>query len=303
MKIATTIGDFSHYTNSPTEAVRAYKGTGFKHFDYSFYNVMTNKNDPFMSDDWKNVVLSAKEAAEEMGGDFVQAHAPACATIGSNLDAEINATIRSIEACGMLGVKNMVIHSDFCPDYKYPNDKLPYFKANEYFFRALIPAMEKYEVNILFENTTIKHCKDNCYFPIQAEELNDFVAFMDHPLFGIGWDVGHANMDKVDHRSAILTMGKNLKAIHVHDNYGDRDRHLFPFAGDTDFDALLRGLIESGYNGYFTFESNGFFHYNRRQAAPGDLLAHPPFEIKRASLSLLYLIGKTMLETYGIFED
>ena len=303
MKIATTIGELYAYTSSPAEAVRAYEGTGFKHFDYSFYSVLTTPNHPFMGDGWKDIVLAAKEAAESIGADFVQAHTPACATVGNDLDTEIAATVRSIEACGMLGIKNAVIHSDFCPDYKYPDDKLPYFRANERFFRALIPAMEKYEVNILFENTTIKHCPNGCYFPIMAEELNDFVEFMDHPLFGVGWDVGHANMDRVDHHAEILTLGKNLRAIHVHDNYGDRDRHLAPFLGDTDFDSLMRGLIESGYKGYFTFESDGFFRYKRRKPAPGDLLAAPPLEVKRAAISLLYLIGKNMLEAYGIFEE
>jgi sugar phosphate isomerase/epimerase len=303
MKIATTIGEVYAFTSSPAEAVRAYEGTGFKHFDYSFYNVLSNKNDPFMGDDWRSVILAAKEAADELGCDFVQAHAPACRIISDRFDLEIEAAKRSVEACGMLGIKNMVIHSAFNAAYKYPEDQLEYFRANEPFFRALIPSMEKYGVSILFENTTIKHCKDRCYFPIMGEDLNAFVEFMNHPLFGAAWDVGHANMDDIDHRGEILTMGKNLRAIHVHDNYGDRDRHLAPFLGTTDYDSIIRGLIESGFEGYFTLEADSFFKYDRRPASPDDRLAHPTLEIRKASLSLLYLIAKTMLDAYGIYEE
>ena len=167
--------------------------------------------------------------------------------------------------------------------------------------RALIPAMEKNGVSVLFENTTIKHCGNGWYFPIKGSDLNDFIEFMDHPLFGAAWDVGHANMDGIDHHDEIVTLGKNLKAIHVHDNYGDKDRHLAPFLGKLDIDSLMRGLIDSGYEGYFTFESDGFFKYNRG-AAEGPL-AHPTLEIKKESVKLLNLIGKTILGAYGIYEE
>ena len=188
MKIATTIGEMYAFTELPAEAVRQYENTGFKYLDYSFYNVVSNAYDPFMRDGWKGGVLEAKAAAEELGFKFVQAHAPSCDILGEGSDIGLFATKRSIEACGMLGIKNMVIHSGFSPEYKYPQDKLAYFKANEPFFRALIPEMERYEVNILFENTTIKHCGSGSFFPITGQDLNDFVEFMGHPLFGAAWD-------------------------------------------------------------------------------------------------------------------
>lgn len=304
MKIATTIGEMYAFTESPAEAVRQYENTGFKYLDYSFYNVVSNANDTFMSDGWKDGVLEAKAAAEELGFKFVQAHAPACKIIGEGSDIGLMATKRSIEACGMLGIKNMVIHSGISPEYKYPQDKLAYFKANEPFFRALIPEMEKYEVNILFENTTIKHCGSGSFFPITGQDLNDFVEFMGHPLFGAAWDVGHANMDGIDHYTEIMTMGKNLKALHIHDNDGNKDLHTAPFLGTLDYDSLMRGIIESGFDGYFTFESDGFFKYKRsNNLDPNGKLAHPTLEIKKAALSLLYLIGKTILTEYGLYEE
>ena len=305
MKIATTIGEMYAFTSSPAEAIRQYEGTGFKYLDYSFYTVL-RPGDPFMSDAWRDGVLKAKEVAEELGLQFVQAHAPCCEVIGGDTARELEATIRSIEACGMLGIKNMVIHSACVPEYKYPDDATAYFKANEPFFRALIPAMEKHGVNILFENTTIKHCGDGKYFPIYARDLNGFVEHMNHPLFGAAWDVGHAHMDDIDHETEILEMGKNLRAIHVHDNDGRRDMHTAPFLGTLNYDSLMRGLINSGFDGYFTLEADGFFKYVRsatRMKEPNGRLAHPTLEVKKQALSLLYTIAKAILSEYGVFEE
>ena len=305
MKIATTIGEMYAYTTSTAEAVREYKDTGFRYLDYSFYDVVTKPNHPFMSDDWKSGVLEAQEAADELGFKFVQAHAPACDILGPGKEIGLLATMRSVEACGMLGIKNLVVHSACVPEYKYPNDQLEYFKANEPFFKACLPLMEKYDVSILFENTTAKHCGDGNYFPIKGQDLNDFVEFMNHPLYGAIWDVGHAHMDEIDQYTEIMTMGKNLKAIHVHDNDGKKDIHTAPLLGTLNYDSLMRGLIESGYDGYFTLEADGFCKYTRSSKLkdPDGRLLHPTLEIKREALKLLYLITKTMLTAYGVYEE
>lgn len=305
MKIATTIGEMYNYTSSPAEAIRQYKDSGFRYLDYSFYNVVMKPNHPFMTDNWKEQILEAKAAADELGFSFVQAHSPCCEIWGEGSEEGVFATIRSVEACGMLGIHNMVVHSGCTPEYKYPQDRLAYFKANEPFFRALIPMMEKYDVSILFENTTMKHTGGGNFFPITGQDLNDFVDFMGHPLFGAAWDVGHANMDDIDHYKEVMTMGKNLKALHIHDNNGKTDQHTAPFLGTMDYDALMQGLIDSGYDGYFTFEADSFFAYNRDKHLkdPNGRLAHPPLVIKKAGLSMLHLIGKTMLEAYDLYEE
>ena len=301
MKIATTIGEMYSYCASPAEAIELYRDTGFRYLDYSFYNVLSTRQPPLLEDSWEKHIYDALSAAETNGFSFVQAHAPSGPIVGPGSEECLLATQRSIEACGILGIRNMVIHSAFIPTIHYPDGAQEYFKTNEPFFRALIPSMEANNVSILFENTTIKHCANHSYFPILGQDLNDFISFMDHPLFGAAWDVGHANMDSIDHETEIMTMGRNLKAIHVHDNNGQRDQHIAPFLGTTDYDSLLRGLIRSGYEGYFTLESDGFLKYNRSETLSGPL-AHPTLEMKRAALSFLYSISEQMLRTYQVFE-
>ena len=302
MKAVTTIGEMYAYASSPAEALKLYEGTGFRYFDYSFYSVVDTPNHPFMGENWKEGIEEVRRVAESLGFTFVQAHAPNCALHGEGADVGLLATLRSIEACGMLGIENMVIHSDMFPELKYPQDKQAYFEANAPFFRALIPAMERNGVHILFENTTIKHCGDGSFFPITGQDLKDFVTFMEHPLFGAAWDTGHANIDSLDHQTELKAMGNVLRAIHVHDNDGKRDQHQAPFLGTMDFDSLMRGLIDIGYKGYFTLEADAFFKYKRRKGEEQPL-SHPTTELKRAAISMLYLTCKTILSAYGLWEE
>lgn len=299
MKIATTIEEFYPYVQNAAEAVKAYEGTGFKYLDYSFFDsVIKPEISPLLTDDWKEHVLKAKEAADEHGFTFVQAHSPICEIRGKDAEAGIIATNRSIEACEILGVKNMVIHSGFYDDWKRADGSLAYYKANEPFFRALIPAMEKHGVNILFENSAVSFCPNGLFFPASAEELNGFVEFMNHPLFGVAWDVGHANLDARDQYKEITELGKNLKALHIHDNSGKRDEHTSPLLGTCDYDAIVRGLIDSGFEGYFTLEATAFFKANNNgQLAKADL------EIKRDAVALMYKISKHILSAYDIYEE
>lgn len=302
MKIATTIGEMYSFVRSPAEAVRAYEGTGFRYLDYSFYTVLRDPADPFMSDSWEKNIYDAKNEAEKLGFSFVQAHAPSCALRGEGMEKGLAATVRSIKACGILGIKNMVIHSGFFTEIKYPGDEEKYFRENKPFMRALIPEAKKAGVNILFENTTLKHCTEGCYFPVRGRDLSAFVKFMNDPVFGAAWDVGHSNIDRVNQYDEIIAMGKDLKAVHIHDNDSTCDMHALPMSGNTDYDGIIKGLIDSGYDGYFTLEADCFMRYDRG-AGEGKPLSHPTLNMKRAALKMLYTVTAEMLKAYNVYEE
>ena len=80
-----------------------------------------------------------------------------------------------------------------------------------------------------------------------------------------------------------------------------KDEHLAPFLGTADYDSLMRGLIESGFSGYFTLEANYFFKFDRRpDEGP---LSHINTELRKDSLSLLYKLSKYILSEYNVFEE
>jgi len=305
MKIATTIGEMYAYSHhDPAGAVRMYEGTGFKYLDYSFYNVLT-QNSRFMSDDWKNQVNEAGEAAAKLGMKFVQAHSPDYNPLGqigntAYHEAGMKASLRSVTACGMLGIGAIVVHSGITEDYLYPNDKDGYFRANLDFYRALLEEAEKWNVKICIENSAEGNMGSR-YFFMTGEDMNDFISYVNHPLLGGCWDIGHGHMRGADTCREMVTLGKNLTCVHIHDNMGVRDEHIAPFFGNIDMDNFMEGLVQSGFDGYFTFESDSFLSPGREHGS-GRLKTVPP-DVKRAALALLYQIGKSCLTAYGLYEE
>ncbi|MBE7000324.1 MAG: sugar phosphate isomerase/epimerase [Ruminococcaceae bacterium] len=311
MKLATTIGDFESYTSCPAEAVAAFEGTGFKHLDYSFYSVIY-PNSPFLGENWKKEVTDAGETAAKLGLDFVQAHSPSYNPLDPHFDhqAGMLATLRSIEACSMLGIRNLVVHSGYTEDYTYPDGREGFFAANERFYRSLVPAMEKFNVNVLIENSAEGNMGKRYYF-MTGREMTDFIEEFNHPLLQAVWDIGHANMRGADQYKDICDLGCHLNALHIQDNFGTFDEHFAPLMGTCDMDAVIQALLKIGYDGYFTFESERMLNtaggWPHRRAENPNLthrrIANPNLALRRVAEKLLYQIGKFMLESYDCFED
>jgi len=305
MKLATTIGEVYGYVGGdPAAAVRMYEGTGFRHLDYSFYRVMAPGH-RFMTEDWIRQVEEAGEAAAKLGFDFVQAHSPDYNPFRDPSDTAyhergMTATLRSIEACGRLGIPAIVVHSGYGTEYLYPEDREGYFSANRPFYEALIPAMEKWNVKVCIENSAEGNM-GNRYFFMTAEEMNAFLAYMGHPLFGCCWDIGHGHMRGIPPHDELAALGKNLTAVHIHDNDGHADQHLAPFFGTIDMDSVMKGILDAGFSGYFTFESDNFLPFRENHGSGA--LAAPPVEVKRAALRMLYAIGRECLSAYGLLEE
>lgn len=302
MKIATTIGEMYPFVSSPAEAVRCYTGTGFRYLDYSFYNDF-KEDSPFMHSDerfWLRQVEETADAAAECGLQFVQAHAPGYNPLSkSDYGRSLRAMCRSVEACGKLGIPNVVVHTSFGLQHLYPMDKEPYFEYNRKFLLPMLECAEKYGINICIENTSSKNM-GACYFPRTPEDMNDFVDFMAHPLLKCCWDTGHAVMEGLsDQTEEFRKLKKNLRAVHIHDNNGLSDQHLPLYCGKLDTDALIKVLIEIGFTGYFTYEVDGFLNRSNSQGPAGRL----PLEIRKEALSILYKTARFLLETYGIFEE
>ncbi len=300
MKTATTLGSLYAYGLTPAEAVTAAAGSGFRYIDYSFYNCC-NADSPFMADDdsiWRKTVADAAAAAAAVGVKYVQAHTPNYNPAGEcDHEACLRAVRRSIEACGILGIPNAVIHTSYSRQHLYPGDRDAYFEYNREFLRKLLPVAEKYGVTVCVENSTSGNMQ-GMYFFMTAGEMNDFIAYMNHPLIGACWDTGHALIEgKSDQYADLVELGSNLKAVHIHDNNG-ADNHLNPYAGSLQLDSIMKGLLDISFPGYFTFEADSFIS---RCNGSGPL-SRVPLDIHLDGIAMLYKIGRHALETYGCFE-
>ena len=310
MKLATTIGDFKGYTASWEEAVRLFRDTGFRYLDFDFYSV-NYPGSPFIGDNWMDAIQVAAEAAKELGFSFVQAHSPNYNPLNPNADHETGmlATLRSIEACGYLGIDTLVMHAGKSVDGLCDPGKAYFFENNRKFYQSLFPAMEKYNVNVLIENGPTAHAMGSYIFT-RAEAMVEFLEYCDHPLLHACWDTGHANMDALDQYQQICTLDKHLKAVHFQDNFGISDEHFAPFMGTLDIDAIIQALIAVDFQGPLTFESNNIIMPegmwpHARQASPSIThrpLQRPSIELRRKAEAFLYEIGKYILTAYDLYE-
>lgn len=305
MRLVTTTADLkAYYTDKSIAApLNGMDKTGFKHIDLSISGVMY-KDSPWIQkgDKWKFEVEDCLKIAEEKGFDFCQAHSPYINSFENDEKTEaLTVAIRnSIEACKMLSIPHTVVH----PIALYGATPNEFLNKNIEYYRQFTDDTEKNNVDILMENSSSKW-NPQCYIRT-GKELREFVEKSDMPHMHICWDTGHGNVQGQNQIDDIVAMGSELKALHIHDNYGNEDSHTMPLIGTTNFDNVVKGLLKIGYGGDFTFEAcatlrrvNAWPNY-RRDIKDSDLLSNPPLYIVQKQQALMYEVGKWMLESYNI---
>lgn len=300
MKLATTTGDFRRYATSQEESIRYIRKAGFHYADYNFGIDYANGTGAF-AENWQEDMLQLRKAADEMGITFVQSHAPMGKPIvqGEEYEPFIEVNKRCIECCALLGIDRVVIHSG----YEYGLTKEECFERNKAFYMRLLPLAQEKGVYILTENFN-KMYKEGVFWVDNAVDLRALIDYVDHPYFHAVWDAGHANMQEMPQDEALRIVGHHVYALHIQDNMGDHDSHFYPFMGTLSLDAVMNGLKDIGYNGYFTFESNIFLPAEKRRASErGSLLAAAPLSVRLKAEEMLYEIGKATLEAYGCYEE
>lgn len=110
MYLATTTGDFGAYTHSQAESMAYIKQAGFRFLDYNFGSDYSRR-DGVYSENWREYLAGIQEKADELGVRFIQSHSPMGAPIADGNDAFTEDTIRCVEACGILGIPTVVVHS------------------------------------------------------------------------------------------------------------------------------------------------------------------------------------------------
>lgn len=299
MKLATKTADFTGYTGCQIQALAHIRKAGFRYADYSFGWDCSHRAGIY-AEDPSAYYEQVASAARDLGIRLVQAHSPMGKPLDDPDGSFLADTIRCVEACGHWGIPNLVVHSGYLPDLS-PEET---FVRNKAFFLPILQAAEKWGVNILVENFN-KMYKENVYWIDNAPDLLKMIELVDHPLFHAVWDTGHANLQEMPQDEAFRLLGHHVKAVHIQDNMGDSDTHLLPYQGTSDLDAVMLGLQDIGYGGYFTFEVGRFFlpAAKRRSNTRDTRLAAPPIALQDAAEQYLYSLGKTILEAYNCFEE
>ena len=299
MKLATTTGDFGGYTNSQIQALRYVREAGFQYADYNFGMDYKHRNGVY-SEHYEEYFAQVNAAAAEIGARLIQAHAPMGTPLNDPGGSFLADTLRCVDACGAWGIPNLVVHSGYAHGLTVEQT----FDANKAFFMPLLERAEQYGVNILVENFN-KMSVPGLYWIDNASDLLGLIEYVNHPLFHAVWDAGHANLQEMPQDEELRLLGSHVRALHIQDNRGDHDAHLLPFLGTMSMDAVMHGLLDIGYEGYFTFEVGGIFSTaeQKRPFAKDSRLAKAPLSLRLAADRYMYELGKCVLTEYGCFEE
>lgn len=205
----------------------------------------------------------ALQAIKRHGLAISQAHAPYHTYSSKNLSFADYATEtykKVLKLCGYAGCPQVVIHSFSRVADDYGITDRDVFDANMKMYRALIPTALESGVTILLENL-FTNCNNRkfagaCSDPHEAvsyiDTLNDIAG---REIFGLCFDVGHLNLVRCAIPEYLHVLGKRVKALHLHDNDGDRDLHQAPFTGTVRWNDLCNSLREIGYSGDLNLET------------------------------------------------
>ena len=301
MKIATTTGDFYSYTQDINKCIDYLFECGFKYLDFCFTDNILKVNG-LCGDDYKQNLDKIIEKCNALGVKFVQSHAPMGAPIIKDENHEHYMFIlkRSIECASYLGIENIVVHSGHQQNVL----KEESFKKNKEFYLSILDFAEELGVKILTENFNKMAYPDTWFWTDNVYDVIELVEYINHPNLAVCYDIGHANMQKTPQHEQIIHLGKYLKAVHVQDNNGYLDYHVAPFFGTTNFDSVMHGLKEIGFNGYFTLEASNFYTGDYFKTKFGENKLYTlPIEFKIKGQKLLYELTKHILVTYDCFSE
>jgi len=251
MQLATSLNVLYDYTPDIEAAVARIAAAGFDALDFNGCDMMV----PWRGPGGDEHLNKLKAAADRHGLPFVQAHGPMYDYFGEDAEAHLADTFRCMEWCSRLGLPWMVMHPYRLPGAHSNEHWQRCMEVNLDYFRQFIPAMERLGVGIAIENLSDFFSPGRSFGSVPGE-IAKLCDALDHELFGLCWDTGHAFLQCLDQKEALSSLGSRLKVLHIQDNDGKSDAHLLPYHGKVKWDDVVAGLKGAGYQGAWTYETH-----------------------------------------------
>lgn len=245
------------------KALELCRKNGFDAVDFNLecYNIGDNiysgSEDAFVS-----YFTEIKEKAADLELEIAQTHGRC---IGSHpTDEQHNSWLQEVSekdlyATSILGAPSCVIHGASCNLWdKKPPDVLR--EGCHKMYSDLIPAAEKYKVNIALETFGMTRIRGEtiCDIITYPEEMKKQHDILDTKYKTLCLDTGHTHhAGKCWVKSVADTarlFGKDMTLTHIHDNMGVRDDHLIPGMGNINWCDVFDAFDEIGFDGVYNFE-------------------------------------------------
>ena len=200
-----------------------------QHFDYTNREHVAELGEWFRSETLEPFSMHAPLFPDrEMG----RAGAPAVNVLHPEKARRIDAMDeikRALEAAEHIPFRNLVVHLGEQMDTWSPRTIEYAHTALEHLGAFARPLGVRLLVeNLLSEATTPEHL----VLILQLGHLNNV---------GVCLDLGHAHIT-VGTAQAIATLGNRIVSVHIHDNHGLKDEHLWPGDGGIDWPATVKAL-------------------------------------------------------------
>lgn len=88
----------------------------------------------------------------------------------------------------------------------------------------------------------------------RTEDLCRMVHDVQHPLFAVNFDIGHAALTDDDLSWAIYSLSQWLVHVHLDDVRSQQEHHLIPGEGQVNWTELKEAFESIGYRGPFVFD-------------------------------------------------
>ena len=136
---------------------------------------------------------------------------------------------RALETAELIPFRHLIIHLGEASDSWSPRTLEHALTALEHLGAFAHPL----GVRLLVENLLSE--------PTSPERLMNILQIGHLNNIGVCLDMGHAHLT-VGVVEAIATLGKRIASVHVHDNHGIKDEHLWPGDGTIDWPTALTAL-------------------------------------------------------------
>lgn len=203
-----------------------------RHFDYTSRAQVREIGEWFRANPTPAWALHAPLRAESEG-DSERSTVPAINVVHVEKSRRIDSmdeVKRALEAAEQIPFTHLILHLGERGDTWSPRTLEHSMTAVEH-LRAFARPLG---VQILLENLEKNEVA-------QPENLMEILSTGHFDDIGICLDLGHAHLDE-GILPAIDVMGPRIRSVHVHDNLGDKDAHLWPGDGAIAWPETMRAL-------------------------------------------------------------
>lgn len=253
MKIGIGLGSHERWGESRYIKLREH---GFSCVDF---NTMYTNSFPYTDslEQTENRLLEEKKLARDSDIEFYQVHGPWHWPPNDSTEELRNIKFehikRSLWATSVLGCKNWVIHPIMPCDIseKGTEKEKITLEVNFEYMQKILEIAKGYGITICLENMPMRN-----FSLATPYEILNFVKLINDDNFKICLDTGHvATFPDISVAQAVRDLGDEIRAFHIHDSFPDRDLHLLPYFGTTDWSEFSKALKDISYTGALCLET------------------------------------------------